>query len=86
VELQGDHHALERAQERKTQDQGQGQPDHQVQPHRRMEGHLGEQRAEAYDEADDQDDEDGRAIAAVGLAQVEAAGLAFGGDGEETLE
>ena len=54
-------------------DQRQRYPNDEVQPQRRLVGDLHPQRQADDDEADDQDDEDRRAVAGVGEGIVEPA-------------
>src|SRR5215217_7015418 len=85
-ELGGDHQALEGAQQPAADDDGQRQPDDQLQPGGGTEGDLGEDGAERDQEAADQNDENGRSVSGVGRFQVEAAGFTGGGHLEEALE
>ena len=57
-----------------------------VQPVRRVEGELDEQRQADDDEADDHHDEDGRAVAGIGEGEIEAAVRAARRDGQEAVE
>src|SRR5918997_495616 len=55
-------------------------------PIRRPIHHLHQQRGSHYDEASEQHDEDRRAVAGIGKAEVEATGFAARPHGEEILK
>ena len=79
--LLGDHQALQRPEQADRQAEHQRNPEEGVQPVRRVEGELDEQRQADDDEADDHHDEDRRTVAGIGEGEIEPADLAARRDG-----
>ena len=75
-ELCRQHYALQRTHQRERQDKGSGQPEHKMKPDRRAEPELGEDGGERHDEPRDQDHENRRPVARIGLGEISAARLA----------
>jgi hypothetical protein len=84
--LKRDHGRLERAQHEEGSAEDEGRPEERVEPKRRLELHLDDEGECYHHEAEDEDDEDGRAVAAVLGSQIEAADGATLRDVEKAAE
>jgi hypothetical protein len=71
--LQRDEDALQEAQRDQRKDDSQRNPKDEMYPERRIEGNLHPKRRADDDEADNEDDEDGRPVAGIGEGIVEPA-------------
>lgn len=76
VILQGDHDAFKGTQQREAQDNRQWNPKHEMDHHRWVQRQFHEREERHDDETDNKDNENSRAVAAVGEAEIEAATLA----------
>ncbi len=84
--LGGQHQPLHRAQKAKTNYDRERQPNHQVNPDRRMKFDLGKERSKGHQKAGNHDHKHGRTIAAIGLGQIITTGLAFGRHPKKSFE
>ena len=85
-ELKRDHQPLQRPQHTAGQNDREWQPENQVHPDRRLVGQFDEQHQADNDEADDHDDKDCRAVAAVSEGIVKSTGHAGFLDAQETVK
>ncbi len=84
--LGGDQPALQRPQQRQAAADQQRHRGQEVHPHRRLIGQLQPGGEGDHREADDRDDEEGRAVGRVGEAVIQAADLAARRQGQEAAE
>src|SRR5260370_31843257 len=84
--LQSDQKTFQASQRPQRHNQDQGDPQHRVDPVRRLILDLGNQRGSDDDGAGDHNDEYGRPVASIGKAEIEAAHVTLGFQGQEPLK
>src|SRR5260370_3248055 len=84
--LQSDQKTFKASQRPQRQNQDQGDPQQRVDPVRRLILDLGNQRGSDDDGAGDHNDEYGRPVASIGKAEIEAAHVTLGFQGQEPLK
>src|SRR5690606_2483563 len=86
LELQGDQECLAGSQQSDAQNKDCRQPDRQLQPVGRMKDQFGQDGKAANQKSDNEDDKDGRSVAAVHGAEILPADLALVHDIEKAVK